>query len=57
MRERSRLLEEELRFKMEEESNRHLHTLSIVTTLLVNAGQAKPQSYDPGAGGFLRAPA
>ena len=35
LRERSRLLEEELRFKMEEESNRHLHTLSIVTTLLL----------------------
>ena len=35
MRERSRLLEEELRFKMEEESNRHLHTLSIVTTMLL----------------------
>src|ERR1700760_1881462 len=32
---RSRLLEEELRFKNEEESNRHLHTLSIVTTLLL----------------------
>ena len=29
MRERSRLLEEELHFKMEEESNRHLHTLSV----------------------------
>ena len=35
LRERSRLLEEEIRFKMEEESNRHLHTLSIVTTLLL----------------------
>jgi zinc transporter len=35
LRERSRLLEEELRFKMEEESNRHLHTLSIVTTMLL----------------------
>jgi zinc transporter len=35
LRERSRLLEEELHFKMEEESNRHLHTLSIVTTLLL----------------------
>ncbi len=35
LRERSRLLEEEMRFKMEEESNRHLHTLSIVTTLLL----------------------
>ncbi len=35
LRERSRLLEEELRFKNEEESNRHLHTLSIVTTLLL----------------------
>jgi zinc transporter len=35
LRERSRLLEEELRYKMEEESNRHLHTLSIVTTMLL----------------------
>jgi len=35
LRERSRLLEEELHFKNEEESNRHLHTLSIVTTLLL----------------------
>jgi zinc transporter len=35
LRERSRLLEEELRFKMEEESNRHLHALSVVTTLLL----------------------
>jgi zinc transporter len=35
LRERSRLLEEELRFKMEEASNRHLHTLSIVTTMLL----------------------
>lgn len=35
LRERSRLLEEELRFKNEEESNRHLHTLSIVTSLLL----------------------
>jgi len=35
LRERSRLLEEEIHFKMEEESNRHLHTLSIVTTLLL----------------------
>ena len=35
MRERSRLLEEELRFKNEEESNRHLHSLSIVTSLLL----------------------
>ncbi|MHC2280745.1 Mg2+ and Co2+ transporter CorA [Bradyrhizobium diazoefficiens] len=35
LRERSRLLEEELRFKNEEESNHHLHTLSIVTTLLL----------------------
>ncbi len=35
LRERSRLLEEELRFKNEEESNGHLHTLSIVTTLLL----------------------
>lgn len=35
LRERSRLLEEELRFKNEEETNRHLHTLSIVTTLLL----------------------
>ncbi|MGY8661185.1 transporter [Bradyrhizobium sp. UFLA05-109] len=35
LRERTRLLEEELHFKNEEESNRHLHTLSIVTTLLL----------------------
>jgi zinc transporter len=35
LRERSRLLEEELRFKNEEESNNHLHTLSIVTSLLL----------------------
>jgi zinc transporter len=35
LRERSRLLEEELRFRMEEESNRHLHVLSILTTLLL----------------------
>ena len=35
LRERSRLLEEELRFKNEEESNHHLHTLSIVTSLLL----------------------
>jgi len=35
LRERSRLLEEEIHFKMEEESNRHLHTLSVVTTLLL----------------------
>jgi len=35
LRDRGRLLEEELRFKMEEESNRHLHTLSIVTTMLL----------------------
>jgi zinc transporter len=35
LRERSRLLEEELRFKVEEESNRHLHTLSVVTTMLL----------------------
>ena len=35
LRERSRLLEEEIHFKMEEESNRHLHALSIVTTLLL----------------------
>jgi zinc transporter len=35
LREHSRLLEEEIRFKMEEESNRHLHTLSIVTTMLL----------------------
>ncbi len=28
LRERSRLLEEEIRFKMEEESNRHLHALA-----------------------------
>jgi zinc transporter len=35
LRERSRLLEEELRFRMEEQSNRHLHALAIVTTLLL----------------------
>jgi zinc transporter len=35
LRERSRLLEEELRFKLEEEGNRHLHALSIVTMLLL----------------------
>jgi zinc transporter len=35
LRERSRLLEEELRFRSEEESNRHLHALSVVTTLLL----------------------
>jgi len=35
LRERSRLLEEEAHFKTEEETNRHLHTLSIVTTLLL----------------------
>jgi zinc transporter len=35
LRERSRLLEEEMRFKMEEQSNRHLHTLSVVTTMLL----------------------
>jgi zinc transporter len=35
LRERSRLLEEEIRFKLEEESNRHLHALSVVTTLLL----------------------
>lgn len=35
LRERSRLLEEESRFRMEEESNRHLHTLSVVTTMLL----------------------
>jgi membrane associated rhomboid family serine protease len=29
----------------------------IVTTLLVSTGRAKPQSYDPSGGGFLRAPA
>ncbi|MCA6122656.1 transporter [Bradyrhizobium sp. WSM 1704] len=33
--ERSRLLEEELRFKLEEESNRHLHALSVVTMMLL----------------------
>jgi porin len=33
LRERRRLLEE-IRFKMEEESNRHLHALSVVTTML-----------------------
>ncbi|MBN8991936.1 MAG: transporter [Rhizobiales bacterium] len=35
LRERSRLLEEEIHFKMEETNNRHLQTLSIVTTLLL----------------------
>jgi zinc transporter len=35
LRERSRLLEEELRFKLEEEGNRHLHALSVVTMLLL----------------------
>jgi zinc transporter len=35
LRERSRLLEEEIRFKAEEESNRHLHALSVVTTMLL----------------------
>ena len=35
LREHSRLLEEELRFKLEEESNRHLHALSVVTMLLL----------------------
>ena len=35
LRERARLLEEELRFKLEEESNRHLHALSVVTMLLL----------------------
>ncbi|MCA1452442.1 transporter [Bradyrhizobium sp. BRP22] len=35
LRERSRLLEEELRFRLEEESNRHLHALSVVTMLLL----------------------
>jgi zinc transporter len=35
LRERSRLLEEELRFKLEEEGNRHLHALSIVTMMLL----------------------
>lgn len=35
LRERSRLLEEELRFRMEEQSNKHLHALAIVTTLLL----------------------
>ena len=33
--ERSRLLEEELRFKLEEQSNRHLHALSVVTMMLL----------------------
>jgi len=33
--ERSRLLEEELRFKLEEASNRHLHALSVVTMMLL----------------------
>jgi zinc transporter len=35
LRERSRLLEEELRFRMEEQSNKHLHALAILTTLLL----------------------
>ena len=35
LRERSRLLEEELRFRVEEESNRHLHALSVVTMMLL----------------------
>ena len=35
LRERSRLLEDEVRFRMEEEGNRHLHALSVVTTLLL----------------------
>jgi zinc transporter len=35
LRERSRLLEEELRFRVEEESNRHLHALSVVTMTLL----------------------
>jgi zinc transporter len=35
LRERSRLLEEELRFRGEEESNRHLHALSVVTMMLL----------------------
>ncbi|MBR0696164.1 transporter [Bradyrhizobium lablabi] len=35
LRERSRLLEEEMRFKLEEESNRHLHALSVVTMMLL----------------------
>ncbi|MCC8935415.1 cobalt transporter, partial [Bradyrhizobium sp. Arg68] len=33
--ERSRLLEEELRFKLEEQSNKHLHALSVVTMMLL----------------------
>src|SRR5215471_5987458 len=35
LRERSRLLEEELHYKMEEESNRHLHALAVVTMMLL----------------------
>jgi zinc transporter len=35
LRERSRLLEEELRFKLEEASNKHLHALSVVTMMLL----------------------
>jgi zinc transporter len=35
LRERSRLLEEELRFRLEEQSNKHLYVLSIMTTLLL----------------------
>jgi zinc transporter len=35
LRERSRLLEEELHFKLEEESNRHLHALAVVTMMLL----------------------
>lgn len=35
LRERSRLLEEELRFKLEEASNKHLHALAVVTMMLL----------------------
>jgi zinc transporter len=35
LRERARLIEEEMRFKLEEEGNRHLHALSVVTMLLL----------------------
>ena len=35
LRERSRLLEEELHYKLEEASNRHLHALSVVTMMLL----------------------
>lgn len=37
LRERSRLLQEELQLVMEEESNKHLHALSVLTALLLPA--------------------